>query len=301
MICRAVFAAAIAASGLLAARTVLAQTQPAQPSRPPIETTKVEGTDNVYIFRNINHQAMFIVTNAGVIATDPIAYGRPTGGQTYVDEIKKITSQPIKYLIYSHHHFDHIAGGKAFKDAGATVIAHERVKERLGVIKDPHTVLPDETFDANRTITLGDTTLELLYLGLNHSDSNIVMRLPKEKLIFLVDTIPVGAMPGLGMIDVYPLETEDFIKKVIALDWDRMIPGHPGQPGDRLGTKDDARNILALMQEASAEIKKLAREGKCWQPVERDFKMPKYAAWPNYENGLPYIARRYCSLWGRGT
>jgi hypothetical protein len=46
---------------------------------------------------------MFIVTNAGVIATDPIAYGRPTGGQTYVDEIKKITSQPIKYLIYSHH------------------------------------------------------------------------------------------------------------------------------------------------------------------------------------------------------
>jgi hypothetical protein len=83
------------------------------------------------------------------------------------------------------------------------------------------------------------------------------------------------------------LETEDFIKKVIALDWDRMIPGHPGQPGDRLGTKDDARNILALMQEASAEIRKLAQEGKCWQPVERDFKMPKYAAWPNYENGLP--------------
>jgi len=46
---------------------------------------------------------------------------------------------------------------------------------------------------------------------------------------------------------------------------------------------------LALMQEASAEIKKLAQEGKCWQPVERDFKMPKYAAWPIY------IARRYCS------
>src|SRR5262249_35402278 len=101
MICRAVFATGIAVSGLLSARTALAQTQPAQPSRPPIETTKVEGTDNVYIFRKINHQAMFIVTNAGVIATDPIAYGRPTGGQTYVDEIKKITNQPIKYLIYS--------------------------------------------------------------------------------------------------------------------------------------------------------------------------------------------------------
>ena len=61
------------------------------PARPPFETTKVEGTDNVYIFRNGNHQSMFIVTKAGVIATDPIAYGRPTGGQTYVDEIKKVT------------------------------------------------------------------------------------------------------------------------------------------------------------------------------------------------------------------
>ena len=81
---------------------------PFRPSRsrrsaPQIETTKVEGTDGVYIFRNGNHQAMFIVTKDGVIATDPVAYGRPTGGQQYVDEIKKVTDKPIKYLIYSHH------------------------------------------------------------------------------------------------------------------------------------------------------------------------------------------------------
>jgi hypothetical protein len=51
----------------------------AQVDRPAIETTKVPGTDHVYIFRNVNHQAMFIVTKAGVIATDPVAYGKPTG------------------------------------------------------------------------------------------------------------------------------------------------------------------------------------------------------------------------------
>jgi glyoxylase-like metal-dependent hydrolase (beta-lactamase superfamily II) len=293
-----------AAIVIACAGTGLAQTPSAPPaasSRPQIETTKVEGTDNVYIFRNGNHQSMFIVTKAGVIATDPIAYGRPTGGQSYVDEIKKVTSQPIKYLIYSHHHFDHIAGGKAFKDAGARVIAHKRAKERLAVLKDPHTVMPDETFDGKKTITLGGTTLELVYLGINHSDSNIVMRLPKEKLIFLVDTIPVGSFPGRGFIDIYPLETEDFIKKVVALDWERMIPGHPGNPGGRLGTKKDAQDILALMQEASAEIKKQGQDGKCWEPVEKEFKMPKYASWPGYEAGLPMVARRYCALWGRGT
>ena len=61
-----------------------------------------------------------------------------------------MTNQPIRYLIYSHHHFDHIAGGQAFKEAGARIIAHRRVKERLEILKDPHTVLPDETVDKER-------------------------------------------------------------------------------------------------------------------------------------------------------
>ncbi len=276
-------------------------TASAQAQRPQIQTTKVEGTDNVYIFRNGGHQAMFIVTKDGVIATDPVAYGRPTGGQQYVDEIKKITDKPIKYLIYSHHHYDHIAGGKAFKDAGARIVAHKKAKERLAALKDPNTPLPDETVDRKKTIKLGGTTLELLYFGPNHSDSTLVMRLPKEKIIFVVDTIPVGAFPGRGMIDFYPLETEAFLKKVIDLDWEKLIPGHPAAGGKQTGNKDDARNILALYQEASAEMKKLGQDGKCWDTAEKEFKLPKYAGWPGYENGLPFVARRYCGLWGRGT
>ena len=56
-----------------------------------------------------------------------------------------------------------------------------------------------------------------------------------------------------------------------------------------------------MMQTASATMKTQAQDGKCWQPAEKDFKLPDYASWPNYENGLPYVARRYCALWGRGT
>ena len=288
--------AALLAVGLAAAMPAAAQTP-----RPPIQTTKVEGTDNVYIFRNGGHQAMFVVTSAGVIATDPIAYGKPDGGKLYVEEIRKVTSKPIKYVVYSHHHYDHIAGGKAFKDAGAVFISHANAKRRLVPLKDPHTVIPDKTFNKSKTIKLGGTTLELIYLGANHSDSNIVMRLPKEKIIFLVDTIPVGSFPGRGFIDIDPLATEAFITKVLAMDWTRMIPGHPGNPNDRLGTKEDAKNILTLMQEASAGMKVLAQGGKCWEPAERDFKMPKYEKWPGYEAGMPLVARRYCGLWGRGT
>ena len=53
------------------------------PAAPLFATTKVEGTDNAYVFRYQNHQSMFIVTPAGVIATDPISYGRPQAAQAY--------------------------------------------------------------------------------------------------------------------------------------------------------------------------------------------------------------------------
>ena len=219
---------------------------------------------------------------------------------TNTPALQTLRGQPIKYLIYSHHHFDHIAGGKPFKDAVATIIAHKNAKARLAVIQDPATVLPDETVDTSRTIKLGDTTLELSYIGLNHSDSSLVMRLPKEKIIFAVDFISVGSVPGRGMIDSYPLEWEDSLKKVLAMEWERIIPGHPG-PGGRLGTKQDVQNLLAFLQDASAEIKAAAREGKCWDAVEKELKLPKYADWPGYEQNLPFVLRRYCGLWGRGT
>jgi glyoxylase-like metal-dependent hydrolase (beta-lactamase superfamily II) len=278
---------------LLSATAALAQ-------QPPHATTKVDGTDNVYIFRAGNHQSMFIVTKAGVIATDPIGYGRPQMVKTYVEEIKKVTDQPIKYLIYSHHHYDHVAGGQPFKDAGAKIVSHKRAKERLAVLQDPATPLPDEIFDRKRTITLGGTSLELIYTGLNHSDSTIVMRLPKEKLLFAVDFLPVGTMPGRGMIDFYPLEAEQSIKQVLAMDWERMIPGHPG-PGGRLGTKADVQEQLEFLQYASETVKAAAREGKCWDGVEKEVKLPKYEKFPNYEAALPFVLRRYCGLWGRGT
>ena len=76
------FAAALATSAL-------AQT----PQAPVYATTKVEGTDNVYIFRYANYQAMFVVTKAGVIATDPISLRRPAA-KAYIEEIRKITQAP---------------------------------------------------------------------------------------------------------------------------------------------------------------------------------------------------------------
>jgi hypothetical protein len=123
-------------------------------------------------------------------------------------------------------------------------IAHQRAKERLAVLQDPYTPLRDRTISKTTSIKLGGTELELHYLGPNHSDSTLIMRLPKERVIFAVDLIPVGSVPGRAMIDSYPIEWEDTLKKVLVMDWDRLIPGHPGAPGGRLGTKQDVAPLL---------------------------------------------------------
>ena len=160
-----------------------------------------------------------------MIATDPISLRRPA--KPYIDAIQAVTKAPIKYVIYSHSHFDHIAGGKPFKDLGATFVAHRNAKARLQQLKLADVVIPDQVVDGKKNITLGGTTLELNWVGKNHSDNMLVMRLPKEKIIFTVDWVPIEGVQFRGMADTYLPETEDGLKKVIAMDWERLIPGHP--------------------------------------------------------------------------
>jgi len=296
MHCRFVSLVAAAAFTMLA--TVDAVAQPA--AQPPLfATTKVDNTDGVYIFRYQGHQAMFIVTMAGVIATDPIGLYRPQAVKTYIDEIKKVTDQPIKYVIYSHHHYDHIAGGKPFKDLGARFIAHRRAKEHLERLNFADVVIPDEVVDNEHTINLGGTTIELLFVGRNHSDNSLVMRLPKEKIIFAVDFIPIRQVLFRNMPDSFVPDWEESLQRVVALDWERMIPGHPG-PDGRLGTKEDVKNLIGYMADLSAEVKKAADAGKCWDTAMKEVKLPKYESWGNYTNYLPGNVERYCSYWARG-
>lgn len=283
----------------LAQATAPAPTAPAA-AAPLFATTKVEGTDNVYIFRYQNHQAMFIVTPAGVIATDPISYGRAQAAKTYLEEIAKITKVPVKYLIYSHHHYDHIAGGKPFKDAGARVVAHKRAKERLLQLKGLDVVIPDEVVTGKRTIKLGGTTLELIDTGKNHSDSSLVMFLPKERIIFAVDFNSLGAVPSrLAVNDSYPIEWEASLKRTLALNWERQIPGHPG-PGGRLGTKKDMEQQLAFMTDLSTEVKKASDAGKCFDPATKEVRLPQHGTLTGYEQNIEWNIHRWCGYWGRG-
>jgi glyoxylase-like metal-dependent hydrolase (beta-lactamase superfamily II) len=286
------------ALAVLALTLVLGAGGDALAQSPPLfETRKI--TDNVYIFRYGGHQAMFVVTPDGVIATDPIAYLRPPAALAYIAEIRKITQAPIKYVVYSHHHYDHIAGGKPFKDLGATFIAHRAAKTRLEALKYADAVIPDETVDTFRAIELGGVRLELHYVGRNHSDNSLVMLVPKDKLLFTVDFIPIETVQFRDLPDGYLPDFLDSFDQVLALDWDRMIPGHP-YAGGRLGTKDDVRAAKQYMVDLSAAVKAAADQGKCFDTAMKEIKLPKYEKWGNYDNYLPGNIERFCEFWGRG-
>lgn len=272
----------------------------AQAPTPPFSTTKVEGTDGVYIFRYQGHQAMFVVTPDGVIATDPIGERRPAAA-AYIAEIRKITQAPIKYVVYSHSHFDHIAGGKPFKDLGATFIAHKNTKSLLEARKNPDVVLPDFVVDDDGgKIELGGTTLELLYLGKNHGDNSLIMRLPKEKIIFVVDFLPLAGTQFRVMADTYVPEQEDSMKKILAMDWDRLIPGHPGAGGRQIGNKNDVKTDLDYVLDLSAAVKQAVDAGKSYGDAIRDIKLPKYESLPGYQQNLAGNIERYYDYWNRG-
>jgi glyoxylase-like metal-dependent hydrolase (beta-lactamase superfamily II) len=234
-----------------------------------------------------------------VIATDPIGYLRPPAVQTYITEIRKVSSAPIKYVVYSHHHYDHIAGGKPFKDLGATFIAHKNAKMRLEALGNPDVVIPDVTVDSQHVIELGGTRLELHYVGRNHSDNSLVMLLPKERLLFTVDFIPIETVQFRDLPDGYLPDWFDSLDRVLALDWDRMIPGHP-YAGGRLGTKDDVRALKQYMSDLSDAVRVAANQGKCFDTAMKEVKLPKYEKWGNYDAYLPGNIERFCEYWGRG-
>jgi hypothetical protein len=126
------------------------------------------------------------------------------------------------------------------------------------------------------------------------------MFLPKEKIIFAVDFNSLGSVPSrLAVNDSYPVEWEESLKKTLALGWERMIPGHPG-PQDRLGTRQDMEQQIAFMTDLSAEVKKAAQDGKCFEPATKDVRLPKHSTLQGYEQNIEWNLHRWCGYWGRG-
>lgn len=237
--------------------------------------TKITG--DLYRFQNNFHYSVFLITSEGVIVTDPInaeAAGWLKG------EITKRFNQPIKYLIYSHDHRDHVAGGEVFADT-AIVIAHENTKAAIIGEKRP-TAIPQITFSDTMTVELGGKTVELTYVGRNHSNNSVVMRFPAERALFAVDFIPVNGVAFRNLPDAYIPDWMESLKHVETMDFDILVPGHGS-----LGNKADVRAFRGYMEDLYAAVLEQARAGKSLEEMQQTIRLDKYKEWFRYEEFLP--------------
>jgi glyoxylase-like metal-dependent hydrolase (beta-lactamase superfamily II) len=237
---------------------------------------------------------MFVVTPDGVVATDPIS---PAAAKVYLQEIRKITQAPVRYVVYSHHHVDHTAGGAPFKAAGATFVAHRQARAALAALNHPDVVIPDLVVDDKAVLTVGGTRVELHFVGKNHSDNTLVTFVPKDRIIYAVDFLLIKELPFRGLPDTYVLEYVDSVDRTLALEWDRMIAGHSRQGG--IGTKDDIRAFRGYMSDLLAAVKQAAAEGKCEARAMEEIKLPQYADWGRPEF-LPQNIERLCYFFRLG-
>ncbi|HJU06159.1 MAG TPA: MBL fold metallo-hydrolase, partial [Nitrospiraceae bacterium] len=242
---------------------VQAPPAPAQQPRSDDEITKL--AENVYLFRHRFHQAIFVTTPQGVIVTDPIS---PDAASWLKTEIKKLTDQPVRYVIYSHDHADHISGGSVFADT-ALFISHQNARREI--LKEPReqTPAPDLTFTDRMSIDLGGKHVELIYTGKNHSDNSLVVWLPQTKLLFAVDFIPVETVAYRTMRDDYPDEWIESLKKVEQLDFETLVPGH-----GKIGRKEDVRKFRGYLEDLMAAVKTSLQKGESLEEAKKAVRLP---------------------------
>jgi glyoxylase-like metal-dependent hydrolase (beta-lactamase superfamily II) len=159
---------------------------------PGIELIETDDLGNgLYAYRYGPYRNIFLVSDEGVIATDPLDV-KAAGALREI--IAEITDQPVKYVAYSHSHWDHASGGQIFKDEGATFVAQRECLNNMAETRHPDVILPDIVFDDSYSIQLGDQSLDIYYFGPSHDDCMTVMIAKPANILFIVDitSAPTG-------------------------------------------------------------------------------------------------------------
>jgi len=213
-----------------------------------------------------NNNLSFVITDEGVLVVN--------AGDNYLlakalhEEIRKITDQPVKYVVLENGQGHAMLGSSYWQEQGVPVIAHvdaareikeqsfallegmqERAKEKAEGTK---VVMPDETFEDKRVIELGGERIELLNLGPAHSPGDIVVWLPGKKLVISGDmAFHQRMLPLFEHTDTRAwIETWD---KFEDLGAEVVIPGH-GEPTDMATVRTYTRDYLVYLREKVGEV-----------------------------------------------
>jgi glyoxylase-like metal-dependent hydrolase (beta-lactamase superfamily II) len=198
--------------------------------------------DGVYVISASGYNVMFLTTGEGVIVVD----APPTMGDRIFKAISEVTNEPVKYLVYSHAHRDHIGAAHIFQP-GIEIIAEKNTADILATANDTERPVPTTSFVDNTTLTIGNKTLQLAYPGQYHQRGNIFIYNPEQKVLMAVDQLAPGEVPWkhLSATPEVPALMRSY-DQVLGYDFDVYVPGH-----GKVGTKQD----INLQKEYVTDLK----------------------------------------------
>ncbi len=191
------------------------------------------------------------VTPAGLILVDD---KYPEFVDEVLARVRDVSTAPIKYMLNSHHHGDHVSGNKNIRDMGIDIIAHRNIRENFLRIKQPGE--PNIVFADQSAVYLGGVEVQLFWLGRGHTNGDTVIYFPDLKTVhtgdLIIDGMPVIDYPGGGSA----VEFITTIDRLLTMDFDTMIPGH-----GRIMNKEDVRAYRARFAEMNSRMTAAIQRG----------------------------------------
>jgi glyoxylase-like metal-dependent hydrolase (beta-lactamase superfamily II) len=284
-------AAVLALSFLLVvgATPSLAQQQPPMLPQSVAELTRLR--DDVYAFRYLNHVSLFVPTDEGVVVVDPIGGGgNPQAPVALKGAIASITSQPVKYLIYSHAAADHSTGGAVFAET-ATFISHANAKAAFETKNDPTSPVPTVTFEQMMPLDVGGKHFELHWSGLTPQNDYLIFAYPAQKLIMTVDLGRVRTVAFRELTPASPSRMAEWLAWVDqTFDFEIYLSGH-GPRENIWGTRQDLQDHRQYYPDLVQAVEDARAAGHADNSEEmvsavREKLAPKYGSWVSFQTQL---------------
>lgn len=270
--------------------------------------------DGIYVYAGVLNEAnsTIILTQEGVVLID--AGQNPKATQVVAAAIKKLTAQPVRFIIHTEPHPDHIMGDFVYSPP-AIVIAHggatdsikksesfspARIEKQMSesaemraAFKGFRLVTPHVEYRDKMTINLGERTFELYYLKNVHSEADTAIWLPKERVLFTAASVGVKRFGNHRPLVSIP-DTLNGIKMMRALNPEVVIPGH-GDPGGAQ-ILDDMERYYSLLMEG---VRGMVKAGKSLDEIKKELKIPGTDDWEGKDRYPNNIEAAYRGVTGK--
>ncbi len=253
--------------------------------------------DNVYVFSDLHTfgymtNDLIVITADGVLIAD--GQGSTAVTQKLVDQVKALTSQPIKFVVICSEHGDHTGGNSMFPSTATFVSSpfSKRTFEQQAANDKPNgpkTIVPSETVADKRVIKMGSTEIQILNSGRSHTGGDLEVYLPKEKIAFMSETYSNHIFPS--MRTAYPREWIVTLKNVSKLDANVVIPGH-GFVEDPALLKTELTEFSKALDYVVGEATRLHKMGLTVEQALKQANWGPYETWTSKDRNSPIAMQR---------